>query len=118
MEFMEQVQRYYGSYEDRPRVADYVYAYLMRDIEQSKLSQLFRYITYSHPVNYGPPDIAAIESAIGWAIKNVKGADIHKPRTTGAVESIDDFEISDEEREENKDRIVSAFREMKNAKGI
>ena len=77
-EFLDKIQDYFGSYPDNPNVGGFVMAYLRRDIDASRLPKLFRYLTYSHPTNYGAPDIAAIEHAIKWARENDKGSDVHK----------------------------------------
>lgn len=78
LDFLAQCQELYGAYPEDSKLGDFVMAYLRRDIDPNRLPKLFRYLTYSHPVNFGPPDIAAIENAIIWAMKNDKGSDVHR----------------------------------------
>jgi hypothetical protein len=81
-DFMDHVQDYFGAYPEKSHVPDYVMAYLKRDIDEERLNVLFRYLSYSHPVNYGAPDIAAIESAVIWGLKNNKGSGVHKSKAS------------------------------------
>ena len=87
-EFMNRLQDYYGPYQSRgnnakgepipTKVPSYVLAYLKRDIAEDKLDQLFRYVTYYHPVRFGPPGISDIEKAAEQARYKGKGSDVHK----------------------------------------
>ena len=104
--FITKIQEYYGYYpapkeESTPGIGDFVMAYLKRDIDEEKLNTLYRYLTYSHPVNYGPPDIAAIENAVIWALKNNKGADVHQVNPTDGSEYVDT--ITEQERKEGEE---------------
>lgn len=65
--FIYQIKSYYGQYQGKTNVETYVMRYLSANIEESRLGDLYAYVLYAHPVNYGAPDIAAIESAIDRA---------------------------------------------------
>jgi hypothetical protein len=112
--FLKQVQQYYGPYpsdeKGRSTVFEWVMAYLRRDIDLEKLPKLIRYLTYSHPVNYGPPDIAAIERAIKWARENDKGSDVH--RSMADIETADFRNrldpLTEEEREQGEQMLNNA----------
>lgn len=103
-EFFEAIQDYYGNYQGDGKLLSYVKAYIKRDIDEEKLKTLFRFITYSHPVNYGPPDIAAIEGAIIWGLKYQKGADVHKSRVI--EKTVEHIELTAEERQAGNDLLM------------
>jgi hypothetical protein len=86
---MNQLQDLYGAYPEESRIPDYVMAYLKRDIDEKKLTRLFRFITYSHPVRFGPPGIAAIEKSINDALYRKKGEDVHKNQVFTTGEEMD-----------------------------
>ncbi len=77
-QFMEEIQTYYGPYLGTSKVGNYVLGYLQRDIDETKLDRLFRFVTYHHPFRFGAPGIAEIEKSISEALYKKKGADVHK----------------------------------------
>jgi hypothetical protein len=108
---MKQIEGYYGEYDGKLKVRDYVESYIASDIDADKLHTLLRYITYSHPVNFGPPDIAAIEKAISSAISvrdggSPKGADVHSVRSTDGSKYR--ASLTDEEAEEGARMLKAA----------
>jgi len=74
---MEELQTYYGLYPDESQVPNYVLGYLQRDIDETKLDRLFRFVTYYHPHRFGAPGIAEIEKSISDALYRKKGEDVH-----------------------------------------
>lgn len=76
-DFMHELQNYYGLYPEGSQVPNYVLGYLQRDIDETKLDRLFRFVTYSHPHRFGAPGIAEIEKSISDAIYKKKGDDVH-----------------------------------------
>jgi hypothetical protein len=101
-ELTEKIQDYYGSYPEGSKIGNYVMSYLKRDIDESKLDKLFRYVTYFYPHRFGPPGIADIEKAINESIYKHKGDDVHKIKkyTTSELET-----ITEEERKE-ADKLI------------
>ena len=77
-QFMEEIQTYYGTYPKDSKVGNYVQGYLERDIDETKLDRLFRFITYNHPHRFGAPGVAEIEKSISEALYKKKGEDVHK----------------------------------------
>ena len=77
-QFMEEIQTYYGTYPEGSKVGNYVLGYLERDIDESKLDRLFRFVTYHHAVRFGAPGISDIEKSINEALYKKKGEDVHK----------------------------------------
>ncbi len=77
-QFMEEIQIYYDIYPKGSKVGNYVQGYLERDIDETKLDRLFRFVTYHHPFRFGAPGIAEIEKSISEALYKKKGEDVHK----------------------------------------
>ncbi len=77
-QFMEEIQIYYGTYPKGSKVGNYVQGYLERDIDETKLDRLFRFVTYNHPFHFGAPGIVEIEKSISEALYKKKGEDVHK----------------------------------------
>ena len=75
--FMEEIQKYYGIYPEGSKIPQYVLGYLQRDIDETKLDRLFRFVTYHHPHRFGAPGIAEIEKSISEALYKKKGEDVH-----------------------------------------
>ncbi len=99
--FIDQIKAYYGDYPDKSKVETYVMHYLKSDIDPDSLDRLFKYVCRSHPVNYGPPDIAALEGAIIWALKNTHNAiDVHRSDVNAGRNELP--VILDEEYQEGK----------------
>ena len=108
-DFASIIQNYYGPYSKGSKVGDYVMSYLQRDIDESKLDKLFRYITYSHPYKFGPPGISEIETAIYEALKKHKGDDVHK---------IKDFTTSEKIEPESAEEYKQGAEMLDNAGGL
>lgn len=136
-DFMLRIQEYYGPYVQRnskgeiardkeqnaipTKVKDFVFAYIKKEINENSLDRLFRFIAYSHPVNYGPPDIAAIEKAINEGIKNNKGSDVHKipEYTTGEINPRDKEEYNEEAAEQySKGELMNGFKKILKEKNV
>ena len=96
-EFMEQIQNYYGGYPDGSKIHVYVMNYLKRNIQEDKLQRLFYFITFSHAVRYGAPDISDMEKAIYNALRSGKGEDVHQTRNNNTAEELPSREDIDYE---------------------
>jgi len=79
---MQEIQKYYGGYKENSAVPQYVFSYLQRDINESKLDRLFRFVTYHHSHRFGAPGIAEIEKSISEALYRKKGEDVHSSNFT------------------------------------
>lgn len=74
--FVEQLEMYYGEYTNKNnRVKLMLKAYL-KDFKQDRLPDLLKLVMMNHAVNYGCPDIAAVEKAYDYALKNKKCQDM------------------------------------------
>lgn len=103
-DFMERLQDYYGPYKEGTKVGAYVKKYIETEMDESKLPNLFKFITYSHGHRFGPPGISDIEEAIKEALKTGKGIDIHKTK----IKEYEEKEIPVEELEEGKRLLEEA----------
>lgn len=81
-QFMEELQKYYGLYPENSKIPQYVKGYLQRDIDETKLDRLFRFVTYHHSHRFGAPGIAEIEKSISEALYKKKGEDVHSTSFT------------------------------------
>lgn len=112
-QFLKEIELYYGPYTKKKKGKDgkdiiinekvrkIVLSYLKNDIKENMLDTLRRYIFYSHPLNYGPPGIAAIEKAIDKAIENKRGPDVRIQHVQNKyIPPVYDGPISKDEREE------------------
>ncbi len=75
-QFVEQIESYYGEYQEKNyRVKVLLKGYL-KDFKQAKLPELLKLVMMNHAVNYGTPDISAVEKAYDYALKNNKCQDL------------------------------------------
>lgn len=65
--FIENVQNYYGDNYDE-NLLTFVFGYLKTDHTERDLSKLFRYTLKVHALNWGLPDIHALDEA--WKRRN------------------------------------------------
>ena len=104
--FMEKIQEYYGGYPENSIVQRYVMGYLKRDIDEKKLSRLFRFLTYNHAVRFGAPSISDIEKSIYEALRNKKGEDPHKTIDNNTMEDL--TPVTEKEYEEGNKLLEDA----------
>lgn len=87
-QFMDTIQSYYGGYPKDSKVPSYVMSYLTRHIREDKLKRLFQFITFSHAVRFGAPDISDFEKAIYQAARSGQVDDVHKTLKVNTKENI------------------------------
>ena len=117
-QFMDELQKYYGLYPENSYIPKYVVGFLQRDIDESKLDRLFRFVTYHHPYRFGAPGIAEIEKSISDALYKKRGEDVHKIEMY-TTEEIERPNTSEEDKQIhqlfNKKGLSKAFeKEIKN----
>jgi len=61
------IQAYYGEYK-HPPVLSAVVRYIQDEIDQERIDALYAFLLRSHPVKFGPPDVAALETAVVYAL--------------------------------------------------
>ena len=103
---MDRIQDYYGGYQEGSRVGGYVLGYLKRDIDETKLDRLFRFVTYHHPHRFGAPGIAEIEKSISEALYKKKGEDVHAIHDYTTMEEIEI--LTPEEMKEGEELLEAA----------
>lgn len=105
-EFMNRIQDYYGGYQEGSKVGGYIVSYLKRDIDETKLDRLFRFVTYHHPHRFGAPGIAELEKSISEALYKKRGEDVHKVSHSTTMENADP--LTDEEMQEGAELLEAS----------
>lgn len=105
-QFMAKNEKYYGKYPDKMSFIKSAIALYLQNFREDKLSHLLQIVWMNHNHNFGAPDIAAIEKAYDYALKNGKCGDLKKMREATIFN--DDEVLTEEEKAETQRMIEDA----------